>query len=191
VWAPRVVTSSVGRHAPLRPTAYATVEGGVARLFKASARTPRPTGRRPHPAACCGTPVQRQLPVRIGTSVAPEGKVTWNCSSAARSRSFLAVGVAYVGFAVDHRAHFEVMFRPDLYHPDDPEVATARQLAALSERGDGAQVLTGARMPAGHERRTPVVAAAVEWRPGKLCSSWRCSSAASGGLLTPYGRGQY
>src|SRR4029453_17310460 len=26
---------------------------------------------------------------------------------------FLGIGVRYVGFAVDHRAHFEVMYRPD------------------------------------------------------------------------------
>lgn len=45
------------------------------------------------------------------------------------SQDFLEVGVAYVRFAVDHRAHFEVMFRPDLYHPDDPAVRTARERA--------------------------------------------------------------
>ncbi|MFI2649353.1 TetR/AcrR family transcriptional regulator [Micromonospora fulviviridis] len=38
-------------------------------------------------------------------------------------------GVAYVGFAVRHRAHFEVMFRPDLYRADDPEVVAARTRA--------------------------------------------------------------
>src|SRR5688572_25760447 len=27
-------------------------------------------------------------------------------------------GMAYVGFALTHRAHFEVMFRPDLYRAD-------------------------------------------------------------------------
>jgi AcrR family transcriptional regulator len=43
--------------------------------------------------------------------------------------SFLEVGVAYVRFAVTHRAHFEVMFRPELYRPDDPEVAAAREAA--------------------------------------------------------------
>jgi AcrR family transcriptional regulator len=43
--------------------------------------------------------------------------------------SFLEVGVAYVGFAVTHRAHFEVMFRPELYHPDDPELTQAREQA--------------------------------------------------------------
>ena len=67
------------------------------------------------------------------TAVAAQGyQLLADTLTAARQRSadFLEVGVAYVRFAVDHRAHFEVMFRPDLYHPDDPEVATARQRAA-------------------------------------------------------------
>ena len=45
------------------------------------------------------------------------------------SGSFLEVGVAYVRFAVTHRAHFEVMFRPELYHTDDPELIQAREQA--------------------------------------------------------------
>ncbi|MGW0392901.1 TetR/AcrR family transcriptional regulator [Streptomyces sp. NPDC003042] len=56
----------------------------------------------------------------------------------------LEAGVAYVRFAVDHRACFEVMFQPGLYHPDEPEVAAARRRAdeALAEAvahlaGDG------------------------------------------------------
>jgi AcrR family transcriptional regulator len=53
----------------------------------------------------------------------------------ARTGSFLEVGVAYVGFAVGHRAHFAVMFRPDLLHPDDPALiaAKARATRALYE----------------------------------------------------------
>jgi AcrR family transcriptional regulator len=43
--------------------------------------------------------------------------------------SFLELGVAYVGFAVTHRAHFEVMFRPELYRTDDPELVQAREQA--------------------------------------------------------------
>ena len=43
-----------------------------------------------------------------------------------RTGSFLEVGVAYVGFAVRHRAHFEVMFRPELLRGDDPALAAAR-----------------------------------------------------------------
>ncbi|CCH30757.1 TetR/AcrR family transcriptional regulator [Actinosynnema sp. NPDC047251] len=42
---------------------------------------------------------------------------------------FVDVGASYVRFAVENRAHFEVMFRPDLYHPDDPAVAGPRQRA--------------------------------------------------------------
>jgi AcrR family transcriptional regulator len=47
----------------------------------------------------------------------------------ASTGSFLEVGVAYVGFAVRHRAHFEVMFRPELLRGDDPALAAARQRA--------------------------------------------------------------
>jgi AcrR family transcriptional regulator len=52
-----------------------------------------------------------------------------------RTQDFLEVGVAYVRFAVDHRAHFEVMFRPDLYHPDDPAVRAARERASNALSG--------------------------------------------------------
>lgn len=38
----------------------------------------------------------------------------------------LEMGVAYVDFAVRRRAHFEVMYRPDLYRVDAPEVVAAR-----------------------------------------------------------------
>lgn len=63
------------------------------------------------------------------TAVAAEG---YNLLAAAlreaeeRTGSYLEMGVAYVGFAVTHRPHFEVMFRPELYHADDPAVVTAR-----------------------------------------------------------------
>ncbi|WP_433370612.1 TetR/AcrR family transcriptional regulator [Actinoplanes sp. CA-142083] len=46
------------------------------------------------------------------------------------SNSFLELGVTYVRFAVTRRAMFEVMFRPDLYHPDDPELLAARAKSA-------------------------------------------------------------
>src|SRR6266540_666711 len=49
--------------------------------------------------------------------------------------SFLEIGVAYVGFAVRHPAHFAVMFRPDLYHADDPSVVAARDGARESLHG--------------------------------------------------------
>lgn len=46
-----------------------------------------------------------------------------------RTDSFLEVGVAYVRFATEHRAYFEVMFRPELYHANDPELVQASEAA--------------------------------------------------------------
>lgn len=51
--------------------------------------------------------------------------------------SFLEVGVAYVRFAVSHRAHFEVMYRPELYDPANEEVLQARSAAAVALYGTG------------------------------------------------------
>ena len=63
-------------------------------------------------------------------------------------RSFLEMGVAYVRFAVRHRAHFEVMYRPELYRPDDPEIRQARAAAAVLLYGtaspDAGQLAAGA-----------------------------------------------
>ena len=51
-------------------------------------------------------------------------------------------------FAVTHRAHFEVMYRPELYRPDDPEVRQARAAAAVllygTDRPDPRQLAAGA-----------------------------------------------
>lgn len=49
-----------------------------------------------------------------------------------RTGDFREVGVAYVQFAVSHRAHFEVMFRPDLYEADAADVRAARDLSAAA-----------------------------------------------------------
>ncbi|MPZ66044.1 MAG: TetR family transcriptional regulator [Pseudonocardiaceae bacterium] len=67
------------------------------------------------------------------TAVAAEGyDLLANALTDAQQRtgSFREVGVAYVRFAIEHRAHFEVMYRPDLYHADDPVVRAARGRAA-------------------------------------------------------------
>ena len=66
------------------------------------------------------------------TAVAAEGyRLLGEALRAAQSGgSFLDVGVAYVRFAVDHRAYFEVMYRPELYRSGDPGVVEARAAAA-------------------------------------------------------------
>ena len=45
------------------------------------------------------------------------------------SGDFRLVGAAYVRFAFDYRAHFEVMFRPELYRDDDEDFVAARGVA--------------------------------------------------------------
>ena len=85
------------------------------------------------------------------TAVAAQGyrMLTQELQDARDSRcGFLEVGVAYVRFAVGHRAHFEVMYRPELYRPDDAEVREARAGAAVLLYGtaspDAGQLAAGA-----------------------------------------------
>ncbi|MEV0581734.1 TetR/AcrR family transcriptional regulator [Nonomuraea sp. NPDC050310] len=63
------------------------------------------------------------------TAIAAEGFELFADTLAEAGADFLDVGVAYVRFAVAHRAHFEVMFRPELYDRAAPEVAAARDRA--------------------------------------------------------------
>lgn len=56
---------------------------------------------------------------------------------AAGEGGFLEIGVAYVRFAVAHRAHFSVMFRPDLLRPDDAALVAARAATASLLYGSG------------------------------------------------------
>lgn len=63
------------------------------------------------------------------TAVAAEGFTLFADTLSRAGDDLLEMGVAYVRFAVEHRAHFEVMFRPELYHADDPEVSEARARA--------------------------------------------------------------
>jgi AcrR family transcriptional regulator len=53
---------------------------------------------------------------------------------------FLEVGAMYVRFAVEQRAYFEVMYRPELYDRHDPALVAARQAAGRSLYPPAAQV---------------------------------------------------
>jgi AcrR family transcriptional regulator len=58
--------------------------------------------------------------------------------------SLLEQGIAYVRFGIEQRAHFTVMFRPDLYRADDPDVLRARERASAAlRRGTRGDRLTG------------------------------------------------
>ncbi|MET9260695.1 TetR/AcrR family transcriptional regulator [Amycolatopsis sp. NPDC004079] len=71
------------------------------------------------------------------------------------SSDLLDAGVAYVSFAVEHRAHFEVMFRPELLRADDPD------LRAAQERSN--QALDWAIAGFRDGSVDPVVAGAAAW----------------------------
>jgi len=66
------------------------------------------------------------------TAVATEGYRLFGEALRAAGPDLLDLGVAYVGFAIEHRAYFEVMFRPDLYRADDPALVAARARAGES-----------------------------------------------------------
>lgn len=63
------------------------------------------------------------------TAVAAEGYALFAAALERAGDDVHDMGLAYVRFAVGHRAHFEVMFRPELYRLDDPDVAAARERA--------------------------------------------------------------
>ncbi len=62
------------------------------------------------------------------TAIATEGyeRLGSALRGATRAGGFLEVGLAYIEFAISNPAHFAVMFRPDLYHRDDPDLRSAR-----------------------------------------------------------------
>lgn len=64
------------------------------------------------------------------TALAAEGFTLLAAELDGAGTDLLESGLAYLRFAVRHRAHFEVMFRPELYHADAPEVVTASARAA-------------------------------------------------------------
>jgi len=66
------------------------------------------------------------------TALAAEGFNTLadDVSRATReTNSLLETGLAYLRFAIEHRAHFEVMFRPELHRQDDAELVAAQRRA--------------------------------------------------------------
>ncbi|QFG26794.1 TetR/AcrR family transcriptional regulator [Actinomadura sp. WMMB 499] len=70
------------------------------------------------------------------TAVAAEGYARFADALEAAGDDLHATGLAYVRFAVGNPAHFAVMFRPQLYRRDDPDLASARARAdAVLARG--------------------------------------------------------
>jgi AcrR family transcriptional regulator len=85
------------------------------------------------------------------------------------SNSIVEMGVTYIRFATTRRAMFEVMFRTDLYHPDDPDLVAARAKAADALYAAVTDLPAGlAHLPAGSDGLAahPVDQAARAARPG-------------------------
>src|SRR5215831_866331 len=99
-------------------------------------------------------------------------------------RGFLEVGVAYVRFAVSHRAHFEVMYRPELYRPDDAEVREARAAAAVYLYGTASP--DAARLAAGAAAWSLVHGLATLWLNGALPQQLGSDPEEITRLIAPY-----
>jgi AcrR family transcriptional regulator len=87
------------------------------------------------------------------TAVATEGYTLLGqaLDEARRTGTFLDVGVAYVRFAVSHRSHFDVMYRPELYKSDDEDLRRAKAATA--------RILYGVKRP----DRTRLAAGVAAW----------------------------
>jgi AcrR family transcriptional regulator len=83
------------------------------------------------------------------TAIAVQGQeLLADAMRAALADGLLDVGVSYVRFAAEHPSHFEVMYRPDLYHRDDPALLAAqartRELLRAGVPGGDADVMLAA-----------------------------------------------
>ena len=135
-------------HGNLRPTVLRAAIGTIEEVGP-SAMSLREVARR---AGVTHTAVTYHFVDKAGllTAIAVEG--FQKLAEALRhtqeaSDSFLEVGVAYVRFALNNRAHFEVMYRPELYRSNDTDLQRAKASAALllygTEHADPKQLAAG------------------------------------------------
>ncbi|WP_067533873.1 TetR/AcrR family transcriptional regulator [Nocardia crassostreae] len=68
------------------------------------------------------------------TALAIDGFTLLATQFKAAAGDFREVAVAYITFALRHPGHFEVMFRRELLHADNPELAAARNRSAAALR---------------------------------------------------------
>lgn len=78
------------------------------------------------------------------------------------------LGVAYVRFAMDHPAHFEVMFRRDLCHEDDVALVAARGRTAVLLSGGVDTVVPDGSLHAGLAAWSLAHGFATLWRGGSI-----------------------
>jgi len=135
-------------HGNLRPTVLRAAIGTIEEVGP-SAMSVREVARR---AGVTHTAVTYHFVDKAGllTAIAVEGfeKLAEDLRHTQEtSDSFLEVGVAYVRFALNYRAHFDVMYRPELYRSNDADLQRAKASAALSlyrtEHADPKQLAAG------------------------------------------------
>ncbi|MGO1908741.1 MAG: TetR/AcrR family transcriptional regulator [Brevibacterium linens] len=125
------------RRTLLAETASAIEEGGVAKLsLRALAKR----------AGVSNAAPTHHFGDKAGllTALAAEGfaQLAEAMAVTGEELSLVDMGVAYVGFALDHPSHFCVMFQPDLLHEDDPELAEAQKRAKEALAG-GVEIAFG------------------------------------------------
>jgi AcrR family transcriptional regulator len=74
------------------------------------------------------------------TAFAVEGYGLLDRALSEASADFTELGIAYIRFALEHQAHFEVMFRPELLRRDDPELLEASRRSSSHLRAGAANV---------------------------------------------------
>ncbi|MFD3654173.1 TetR/AcrR family transcriptional regulator [Streptomyces sp. NPDC058620] len=82
------------------------------------------------------------------TAIAAEG-YTLFADALSEAPTLNERGVRYVRFAREHPAHFQVMFRPELHRPDDPELLAAKARAGDSLRAGVSALPAEGRTDAG------------------------------------------
>ena len=78
--------------------------------------------------------------VALLTAFAVEGYGLLDRALSEASADFTELGIAYIRFALEHQAHFEVMFRPELLRRDDPELLEASRRSSSHLRAGAANV---------------------------------------------------
>ena len=100
------------------------------------------------------------------------------------ARDYLELGVAYVRWAVGHRARFELMYRPELYRPDDPEVVSARAAAAVLLYGSATP--GEGRLAAGTAAWALMHGLATLWLNGNLAGRFGDDPEEAAGIVAGY-----
>jgi AcrR family transcriptional regulator len=86
------------------------------------------------------------------TAIAVEGFDGLTDATRAAAGDHVAGGLAWIGWALEHPAHYEVMFTPGLLRLDDPELVRARAegaevlLTSVRGRGVGEEVVGDAAL---------------------------------------------